>query len=158
MQSGKHQLLLIELVRFLAALSVLVWHYQHFTYVHYQPARLVVSSQPFYSLLWPVYERGLLGVQVFWAVSGFIFFWKYKAPLASRLVHARAFFVLRFSRLYPLHLFTLGVMVLLVAFYRFAALMNRIDQVADTLHLMSHERERLHRAAAIDAGYNIGRL
>lgn len=107
MQSGKHQLLLIELVRFLAALSVLVWHYQHFTYVHFQPVQLVVSSQPFYSLLWPVYERGLLGVQVFWAVSGFIFFWKYKAPLASRLVDARAFFVLRFSRLYPLHLLTL---------------------------------------------------
>ena len=117
MKSTSHHLLLIELVRFLAALSVLVWHYQHFTFVSFEPVRLVVSEQPFYSVLWPFYERGLLGVQVFWAVSGFIFFWKYKAPLAGRLVDARRFFILRFSRLYPLHLMTLLLVCLLQLVY-----------------------------------------
>ncbi len=117
MKSASHHLLLIELVRFLAALSVLVWHYQHFTYVSFEPVSLVVSEQPFYFILWPFYERGLLGVQVFWAVSGFIFFWKYKAPLATGLVDARRFFILRFSRLYPLHLMTLLLVCLLQLVY-----------------------------------------
>ena len=101
----------------MAALSVLVWHYQHFTQVSFQPVNLVVANQPFYSVLWPFYERGLLGVQVFWAVSGFIFFWKYKSLLSSHLVDAKQFFILRFSRLYPLHLLTLILVCLLQWLY-----------------------------------------
>ena len=113
MKNESHHLLLIEIVRFLAAFSVLVWHYQNFTNVTVEPVVLMVPNQPFYSVLWPFYERGLLGVQAFWAVSGFIFFWKYKSLLSSHVVNAKQFFVLRFSRLYPLHLLTLLLVCLL---------------------------------------------
>jgi peptidoglycan/LPS O-acetylase OafA/YrhL len=50
---------------------------------------------------------------VFWCISGFIFFWKYRSLIADGLVSGRKFFVLRFSRLYPLHLVTLFLVAVL---------------------------------------------
>jgi peptidoglycan/LPS O-acetylase OafA/YrhL len=58
-------------------------------------------------LLKPFYEYGLLGVQVFWLISGFIFVWKYGSVIRAGSMPARRFFWLRVSRLYPLHLVTL---------------------------------------------------
>ena len=46
-------------------------------------------------------------MDLFFALSGFIFFWLYAEAITERRVSAREFFVLRFSRLYPLHLATL---------------------------------------------------
>ena len=54
---------------------------------------------------------------MFWGVSGFIFFWKYGCPIANKIVSGSRFFVLRFSRLYPLHLATLLLVALLQAIY-----------------------------------------
>jgi peptidoglycan/LPS O-acetylase OafA/YrhL len=54
-----------------------------------------------------------LGVHLFWCISGFIFFWKYSDAIASRTISGKKFFVLRFSRLYPLHFVTLLVVALL---------------------------------------------
>jgi peptidoglycan/LPS O-acetylase OafA/YrhL len=48
-------------------------------------------------------------VEVFWCLSGFIFFFKYADVIGARKMPARSFFWLRFSRLYPLHLITLLV-------------------------------------------------
>jgi peptidoglycan/LPS O-acetylase OafA/YrhL len=53
------------------------------------------------------YQYGTRAVEIFWCVSGFIFFHQYGAIIASRGVTAGRFFWLRFSRLYPLHLLTL---------------------------------------------------
>ena len=117
MRNYPQHLLLIEIVRFLAAFSVLIWHYQHFTFVIFEPVNFVVADQPFYSIFWPFYEHGQLGVQVFWTVSGFIFFWKYKVKLTERFVDAKQFFILRFSRLYPLHFVTLILVALLQLVY-----------------------------------------
>jgi peptidoglycan/LPS O-acetylase OafA/YrhL len=77
----------------------------------------VRSEQPFYWLLAPFYEFGGYGVEVFWAISGFIFFWKYAAPIRAGAVGATRFFWLRFSRLYPLHLATLLLVAALQAIY-----------------------------------------
>ena len=44
---------------------------------------------------------------MFFALSGFIFFWLYAKSIESRATSAKEFFVLRFSRLYPLHFTTL---------------------------------------------------
>lgn len=107
----------IELLRFVCAFAVLMWHYQHFSYVANQAHEFDPTRQPFYALLSFFYRYGLYGVQVFWCVSGFIFFWKYGAALARRGVTARRFFLLRFSRLYPLHLATLLLVALLQALY-----------------------------------------
>ena len=113
-----HPLLGLEVLRFVCAVSVLVWHYQHFYYVGAQPVGFETSAQPLYSLLKPFYEAGWLGVQTFWCLSGFIFFWKYAQPVATGQVPARHFALWRFSRLYPLHLLTLMVVVALAAAYR----------------------------------------
>jgi peptidoglycan/LPS O-acetylase OafA/YrhL len=98
----------IELLRFVSAIAVLVWHYQHFAFVGGAlPADFTVSRQPFYSVLRLFYTNGLYGVQVFWCISGFIFFWKYGDSIARKKVSGYAFFIFRFSRLYPLHFATL---------------------------------------------------
>jgi peptidoglycan/LPS O-acetylase OafA/YrhL len=92
---------------------VVVWHYQHFYYV--SPGTLdagfVRSSQPFYALLWPLYEEGHGAVPLFFSLSGFVFFMLYAEPVQSGAVGPRGFFVFRFARLYPLH----AVALLIVA-------------------------------------------
>jgi peptidoglycan/LPS O-acetylase OafA/YrhL len=105
-QAGS-KLLGLEIIRFVAAFAVLVWHYQHFFYVADAPVDFVREQQPFYGLFKLFYDYGFYGVQVFWCISGFIFFWKYRDILADRLMSPGKFFVLRFSRLYPLHIVTL---------------------------------------------------
>lgn len=113
-------LLGLELMRFVCALSVLLWHYQHFYVVG--PATSAQAHdhavQPLAAWLAPFYGHGWLGVQAFWALSGFIFFWKYGQAVADGKVAAGRFAWLRFSRLYPLHLVTLLAMLPLIAWYR----------------------------------------
>lgn len=110
--AGAGKLAGLELLRCVAAFAVLVWHYQHFAF-NGNAIDIVRNAQPFYVLLRPFYEYGWYGVQVFWSISGFIFFWRYRAAVAGGQVSARTFFLLRFSRLYPLHAFTLVLVALL---------------------------------------------
>jgi peptidoglycan/LPS O-acetylase OafA/YrhL len=116
--SAPKSLLGLELLRFGCALAVLVWHYQHFFFVGDVARGFVTEQQPLYALFKPFYLNGFLGVQAFWCLSGFIFFWKYAQPLARGQVPARRFAVLRFSRLYPLHLLTLLTVAAIAPFYR----------------------------------------
>ncbi|TAK91383.1 MAG: acyltransferase [Aquabacterium sp.] len=116
--ANPHALLGPELLRFACAISVLLWHYQHFFFQGNVPVGFETSHQPLYGLFKPFYEVGRLGVQAFWALSGFIFFWKYAQPVADGKVNARRFTVLRFSRLYPLHFLTLMAVVGLGFWYR----------------------------------------
>jgi len=106
----------IELLRFASAVAVLVFHYQHFSFIGPTPT-LVTEAQPFFRPLQLFYEDGFYGVQVFWCISGFIFFWKYGRAIAERSISARAFLVLRVSRLYPLHLLTLVFVATLQPIY-----------------------------------------
>ena len=118
--SSKNQgnkLLGLEAIRFICAVAVLFWHYQHFYAVPNDTKDFAVDRQPLYALFQPFYEFGYFGVPVFWCISGFIFFWKYKAAIADRLVGHKKFFILRFSRLYPLHFVTLLLVALLQIVY-----------------------------------------
>ncbi|MCY7340177.1 MAG: acyltransferase [Sphingomonas bacterium] len=110
------KLLGLELVRFTCAMAVLVWHYHHFAMVG-DGAAMYGAHQPLEWLLYPFYHFGLFGVQVFWCISGFIFYWKYADPLAARRVEPKRFFFLRFSRLYPLHFATLLLVAALQPIY-----------------------------------------
>lgn len=99
----------IEALRFFCAIAVVFWHYQHF-YLGFDDVFVVPFTrdmQPLWSLTRPFYEYGYLSVWIFWQISGFIFFWKYHDEIAAGRVGAWSFFVLRFSRLYPLHFATL---------------------------------------------------
>ena len=65
----------IEILRFISALAILIWHYQHFYFLGDQD--LITENQPFYNLFKLFYIYGFQGVNFFWCISGFIFFWKY---------------------------------------------------------------------------------
>lgn len=97
----------LELIRFVAGISVLIWHYQLFSFVGLEKVNFEVTKQPFYDVFKGFYSRGFWAVQIFWSVSGFIFFWKYRTPISERAVNLGNFFILRLSRLYPLHFVTL---------------------------------------------------
>ncbi|ODP31738.1 acyltransferase [Pandoraea sp. ISTKB] len=116
--SAKGRMVGIEILRFFSAFAVLIWHYQHF---FFQPQtasiEVVRSAQPLYGLLHPFYDFGWLGVNVFWTISGFIFFNRYLTKIAAGKVSGGLFFLNRFSRLYPLHIVTLVAVALLQAYY-----------------------------------------
>jgi len=103
----------IEILRFISALAILIWHYQHFYFLGDQ--NLVTENQPFYDLFKLFYIYGFQGVNFFWCISGFIFFWKYADKVKS--ISAYQFFKIRFARLYPLHFATLIIVVILQYLY-----------------------------------------
>lgn len=100
-QGGRFYLL--DALRGLAALSIVLWHWQNF----FPPEGFRAERQPLYPLLVLFYSNGLRAVDLFFCLSGFIFFWLYAERISSSRISAREFFILRFSRLYPLHLATL---------------------------------------------------
>lgn len=89
----------IDALRGLASLAVVLWHWQHF----FPPGSVPADHYPMFQLLWPLYQYGRWGVELFFTISGFIFFWLYAEPVAAGRVGGWTFAVLRFSRLYPLH-------------------------------------------------------
>lgn len=98
----------LDVARGLAALAVVLWHWQHFFFDGALPGTAFVrDAQPFYGVLALFYEKGWLAVDFFFALSGFVFCCLYARPIHQRRVDARTFFLLRLSRLYPLHLATL---------------------------------------------------
>jgi peptidoglycan/LPS O-acetylase OafA/YrhL len=46
-----NKLIGLELIRFISAVGILIWHYQHFSYVADKPENLNKEQQPFYSFL-----------------------------------------------------------------------------------------------------------
>ena len=113
---GRSKLLGLELIRFTCAMTVLVWHYHHFAMIG-DGSAMLRPHEPLYALLWPLYDFGLFGVQVFWCISGFIFYWNYADAIAARRIEPKRFFWLRFSRLYPLHFATLLIVAGLQPLY-----------------------------------------
>ena len=97
----------LDATRGIAALAVVFWHWQHFFIYGPDPAVFEPSRQPLYAIFKPLYNEGLLAVAMFFSLSGFVFFWLYAAKVQNRIVSARDFIALRFSRLYPLHFATL---------------------------------------------------
>lgn len=78
----------------------------------FQPMKLenwlqMREQEPLYQLLKPFYDNGLIAVQVFWFVSGIIFYKIYVQAICERSVGLSSFLYRRFSRLYPLHFLTL---------------------------------------------------
>lgn len=96
----------LDVLRGVAALTVVFFHWRHFFYEgttgSMEPAR-----QPFFAWLHPLYMKGWLAVDLFFALSGFIFYFFYAGRVAAGEIRPREFFILRFSRLYPLHFATL---------------------------------------------------
>ena len=95
----------LDAVRGLAALAIVFWHWVHFfreDMAHFQR-----ELQPLYAVFAPLYTKGWRAVDLFFCLSGFIFYWRYSKIVAERIISLRDFFVRRFARLYPLHALTL---------------------------------------------------
>jgi peptidoglycan/LPS O-acetylase OafA/YrhL len=130
----------IEICRAVAAFAVVVWHFEHFfqsglTRVDIDPASR--HAYPFYSVLFPFYGSGYAAVQIFWTISGVIFYWKYSAEIHRRMISLSTFSLYRISRLYPLHLVTLLVVALLQFVY-FSKNSTPFVYVADWSHFFPH--------------------
>ncbi|MDR2803618.1 MAG: acyltransferase [Treponema sp.] len=90
-------------IRGIAALIVAVPAHYYF----YLPNSPFTSSISVFLAVW-----GRTMVEIFFMLSGFIFFNKYGAKISSRSISKKDFFILRFSRLYPLHWLTLLVVAI----------------------------------------------
>ncbi len=95
----------LDILRALASFVVVIYHWGHFT-GKFIPANAGVPP-PFAGPLSFAYARGHEAVDLFFCLSGFIFYWLYAAKISARAVPLKKFAVLRISRLYPLHLATL---------------------------------------------------
>lgn len=130
----------VDFLRGLGALVILVWHYHHFYFTKpYFSAETgqptwVYEAQPFYQILWPFYHHGAWAVQFFWLLSGFVFAHVY----ASKKTSAHSFFVLRLSRLYPLHIITLLTITALQAISHFHFGQFQILAINDAYHFFLH--------------------
>ena len=106
----------VELLRFISAISVMIWHYQHFyfPYNFFSEIEILASSrdhQPFYYFISFFYNYGNRGVDFFFIISGFVFAYVYLNE--RKFTNLKVFFINRFARLYPLHFLTLIVIALL---------------------------------------------
>jgi len=106
----------IEILRFFAALSILIWHYQHFFFegaCDIDIAQPMRPGFPFYGMLAMLYNYGHASVQVFWVISGFVFMRRYYEAISQATISFEEFAIRRFSRLYPLHIVTLAAVIVL---------------------------------------------
>jgi len=137
LQPNTNKLLGLEIIRFLSAFSVLLWHYTLFFYVGEKPVNLIFDNLPFYSVLKFFYIYGLhAGVVVFWGISGFIFFWKYQDLIVDKKFCGKKFFIFRFSRLYPLHILTLILVMFLQNIYFLKNNFYYVYQTNDLKHFL----------------------
>ena len=105
----------IELLRFFSISLVLLWHYKFFFFTSNKYYKFNIETEkillPFYNILKKFYNTGYYGVELFWCISGFIISYIYLSH--SKKVSAKKYFINRFSRLYPLHLLTLIIVLIL---------------------------------------------
>jgi peptidoglycan/LPS O-acetylase OafA/YrhL len=104
MDSSGNHIYSFDLSRAIAALAVVALHWAELSAPGFAP--------PFEHSLGFFYRFGALAVPLFFVMSGFVFDWLYAVRIEKRRIDATAFFVLRFSRLYPLFLATFGVVAL----------------------------------------------
>lgn len=126
----------VELLRFMTALAVLIFHYQHFFFPYHSLSKLNIleniNMQPFYEYLNFFYNFGNNGVPMFWTISGFVFAHVY----LEKNIDIKEYFINRFSRLYPLHFFTL-IVVSFIQFLNIYFINNfQIYQNNDIYHFL----------------------
>ncbi len=107
----------LDILRGLAAITVVVFHYKHFLLIS-DAAGFDYADMPFHRVLMPLYVYGQFFVELFFAISGYVFFWLYARAVEDHRTGPWSFFVARFARLYPLYIVTLLAVAGLQALYR----------------------------------------
>ena len=106
----------LDSLRGLAAIGVaFFWHYKHFNYAYFENN---MAALPLYSVFNWFYLYGWNLVDFFFVLSGFIFMHVYSKNIVEDKISEKTFFILRFSRLYPLHIITL-LAVAFLQYYRY---------------------------------------
>jgi len=106
---------LLDISRGFAAICVVLQHYVHFFYNSTEA--YYYDQQPFYEYIAFGYRFGSVAVPFFFILSGFIFFTFYKKKISEKNITFKDFIILRISRLYPLHILTLFMMLILQKIY-----------------------------------------
>jgi peptidoglycan/LPS O-acetylase OafA/YrhL len=111
----------LDVLRGIAALIIVFWHWNHFVInnqIQIHSGQLYdVTLFPLYKVFRPFYGQGWRAVQLFFTLSGFIFFWLYRNKISDRTVSFLDYMKKRISRLYPLHILTLIVVIALQYLY-----------------------------------------
>ena len=107
----------LDAARGVGAVSVVLWHWSHFLEHGSAPGGLDPAARPLFGPLYWFYSYGWMGVDFFFVLSGFIFFWFYRIPVARRQITAWEFVRRRFARLYPLYGATLVLVIVLQYWY-----------------------------------------
>ena len=106
----------LDSLRGIAAIGVaFFWHYKHFNYAYFENN---FEALPLYSIFSWFYSYGWNLVDFFFVLSGFIFMHVYSKNIVEEKISRRDFFILRLSRLYPLHVITLFTVAFL-QYYRY---------------------------------------
>lgn len=129
----------LDLLRFILSVAVVIRHYIHFygpfSSRTYEYDGSVMTEQPFYNVLGILYHHGHYAVQVFWLISGLIFYSIYHEEILNKKISFGNFSFLRFTRLYPLHLLTLlGIIFIQFSFFRVYHTYFFVDQAFDLKH------------------------
>jgi len=95
----------LDILRGVAALMVVTFHYKHFLFIS-DSAGFDTAHLPFTEVLSPLYVYGQYFVELFFSISGYVFFWLYSTAIADRHISITTFVIARFARLYPLYLLT----------------------------------------------------
>lgn len=118
------RLLYLDGVRGIAAIGVVVWHYQHFFVLG--PTCQESTSEgicngnpaPLYSLLKYFYEHGYRMVDLFFVISGLVMYQRYGSDVRLHRVAFVAYIMRRIGRLYPLAVLTLCIAAILTWIHR----------------------------------------
>ncbi|PSL31955.1 acyltransferase family protein [Chitinophaga ginsengisoli] len=105
----------LDAIRGLAALIVVLCHWQFYFYSDQtlQTKPLEELGLPLFPYLSIFYHHAFYAVDLFFLLSGFIFFWFYADKIADRRTPFNHFICYRLTRLYPVHFITLLSLILL---------------------------------------------
>ncbi len=120
----------LDLLRFLLAVVILIYHFPHFDNIHFSNVDVqtdatfsndddlvLMMNLPFKNTLSLIYRYGDFAVRVFWMISGIIFYTIYLQAIREKQISFFTFLSLRFTRLYPLHIITLCLVAILQFVY-----------------------------------------
>ena len=131
-KSDAQRLISLDALRGISSIGVcFFFHYTHFTGTPYS-----ADTFPFADLFFWFYKYGWLMVDFFFVLSGFVFCHMYRERIAAGKISFKKYAYFRFSRLYPLSLLTLIIVVILQFARHQAGLGYFVYQMNDLFHFV----------------------